>query len=141
MSDGLAEVAPMAPAEVEDVPDDQTIDLDEGNAANDEREWVDAVCSYIERADEYLGDLLDEMQGDKWRPGEGPVDEIVVRKSNQLMDLIDKVGKLVRIIDHDSDDLWPGDNEYWNRFNDETLPGLESVVYDAQNGSDDDIED
>lgn len=141
MSDGLAEVAPMAPAEVEDVPDDQTIDLDEGNAVNDEREWVDAVCSYIERADEYLGDLLDEMQGDKWRPGEGPVDEIVVRKSGQLMDLIDKVGKLVRIIDNDSDDLWPGDNEYWDRFNDETLPGLESVVKDAQYGSDDDSED
>lgn len=132
MNEGLAEVAPMAPAEIEDVPDDQAIDLDEGNSESDEREWVDAVCSYIERADDYLGDLLEEMQGDRWRPGDGAVDEIVVRKSDQLMDLIDKAGKLVRILDRDSYDIWPGDdNEHFERFNDEMLPALAKVVQDA----------
>lgn len=132
MSEGLAEVAPMAPTEVEDVPDDQLINLDEGNAEKDEREWVDAVCSYVERADGYLGDLIEEMQGERWKPGDGAVDEIVVRESDRLMDVVDKVGKLVRILDRDSADIWPGeDNGHFDRFYDETVEGLSRVVEEA----------
>lgn len=132
MSEGLAEVAPMAPTEVEDVPDDQPINLDEGNAEKDEREWVDAVCSYVERADGYLGDLIEEMQGERWKPGDGAVDEIVVRESDRLMDVVDKVGKLVRILDRDSADIWPGeDNGHFDRFYDETVEGLSRVVEEA----------
>ena len=122
----------MAPTEVEDVPDDQPINLDEGNAEKDEREWVDAVCSYVERADGYLGDLIEEMQGERWKPGDGAVDEIVVRESDRLMDVVDKVGKLVRILDRDSADIWPGeDNGHFDRFYDETIEGLSRVVEEA----------
>ena len=131
MSEGLAEVEPIEPVDVADVPDGESIDLDEGDVMERQRTFIQAVCKDIEQADAYLAEIIGDMERDEWRPGGPVVDEIITRGNAGLMGIFDKVCKLIRLIDRDAEAMY-GDMEdtdgRWSYFYDVAVSDLSRVI-------------
>lgn len=123
LSEGL-EPAVVDNDEFNQADDDQPLDLDMGDADAKIRSYIDAFGVITTQADDAIEGIVEKLEDDYWQPGGDTVNEIVKKNAPKIFSIISNMGKMLRLLNIDVDNVFEGafvedlddtDND-WSRF-------------------------
>ena len=123
LSEGL-EPAVVNNDEFNQADDDQPLDLDMGDVDAKIRSYIDAFGVITTQADEAIEGIVEKLEDDYWQPGGDTVNEIVKKNAAKIFNIISNMGKMLRLLNIDVDNVFEGafvedlddtDND-WSRF-------------------------
>ncbi|MBM6747576.1 helix-turn-helix domain-containing protein [Bifidobacterium ruminantium] len=123
LSEGL-EPAVVDNTEFDQADDDQPLDLGMGDADAKIRSYIEAFGVIATQADEAIEGIVEKLEDEYWQPGGETVNEIVKNNAAKIFNIISNMGKMLRLLNIDVDNVFEGafvedpddtDND-WSRF-------------------------
>lgn len=123
LSEGL-EPAVVDNTEFDQADDDQPLELGMGDADAKIRSYIEAFGVIATQADEAIEGIVEKLEDEYWQPGGETVNEIVKNNAAKIFNIIANMGKMLRLLNIDVDNVFEGafvedpddtDND-WSRF-------------------------